>query len=63
VGIKWTDLGGSFSLWNNGERALHGVAFLFNINHGVVVTEDKNDNDGRVFDLDFHLCNVYFFIV
>ena len=46
--MKWTDLGGSFSLWYNGERALHGVAFLFNIHHGVVATEDKNDNDGRV---------------
>ena len=42
VGGDWTDLGGSFSLWNNWERASHGVATLFNIHQGVVIKYDKN---------------------
>jgi len=41
-------LGGSFSLWNNRERASRGVAILFNTRQGIVIKEDKKDNDGRV---------------
>jgi hypothetical protein len=38
-------LGESFSLWNNGERASRGIEIHFNIHEGVVIKEDKKDND------------------
>ena len=40
-GGEWKNLGGHFSLWSNGERALRGVAILFNTGQGVVIKEDK----------------------
>ena len=40
-GTNWKDLGESFSLWNNGERASRGIEIHFNIHEGVVIKEDK----------------------
>jgi exonuclease III len=44
---KWEQIW-RFSLWNNGEWPLRGVAILFNIHQGVVIKEDTKDNDRRV---------------
>jgi exonuclease III len=59
-------LGGSFSLWSNGERASRGVAILFNTDQGVVIKKDKKDNDGRVLPCEikienqiYNLINIY----
>jgi exonuclease III len=50
-------LGGSFSLWSNGERASRGVAILLNTGQGVVIKEDKKDNDGRVLPCEIKIEN------
>ena len=47
-GTNWKNLGERFGLWNNGERASRGVEIHFNIHEGVVIKEDKKDNDGRM---------------
>ena len=57
MGTNWQDLGGSFSLWNNGLRASRGVAILFNIRQGVVIKEDKKDSDGRVLSCEIKIEN------
>ena len=54
---NWKDLGGSFSLWNNRERASREVAILFNTGQGVVIKEDKKDNDGRVLSCEIKIEN------
>jgi exonuclease III len=56
-GQKWKDLGGNFSLWNDRERASRGVAILFNTGQGVLIKEDKKDNDGRVLSCEIKIEN------
>ena len=56
-GTNWKDLGESFSLWNNGERASCGVEIHFNIHEGVVIKEDKKDNDGRMLSCEIKIEN------
>ena len=56
-GTNWKDLGESFSLWTNGERASRGVEIYFNSHEGVVITEDKKDNDGRMLSCEIKIEN------
>ena len=50
-------MGGKFSLWNNGERASRGVEIHFNIHQGVVMKEDKQDNDERMLSCEIKIEN------
>ena len=56
-GTNWKDLGESLSLWTNGKRASRGVEIHFNSHEGVVIKEDKKDNDGRMLSCEIKIEN------